>query len=86
LAPVAFSNRALAWLTTAGQPFCASLCSQTVTVLPLPAAAFADVPLDFGFAELLQADAANMTVDAMTTALAIDRFTPALQGLFRQRP
>jgi hypothetical protein len=23
-----------------------------------------------------------MTVDAMTTALAIDRFTPALQGIF----
>jgi hypothetical protein len=46
----------------------------------LPSVVNAEPPSEPDLPELLQADAANMTVDAMTTALAIDRFTPALQG------
>jgi hypothetical protein len=34
-------------------------------------------PAALGLPELLQAEAASATADAMTTALAMERFTPA---------
>jgi len=74
LAPVSFSNRALAWLTTSGQPFCASLISQTVTVLPLPSVLIP--PPDEEDPEL-HALVARPSAAATTTALLTVRFTLA---------
>src|SRR5579875_3706040 len=76
-APVACSNRWFAWFTTAGQPFFASLCSQTVTVLPLPSVDGDALFFAEELPELLHAETVNASVAVTATAPAMDRFTPA---------
>jgi len=81
LAPIAASKRWLACSTTAGQPFWASLRSQTVIVLPLPSTlgTLSSLPLLLVLDEdLLELPALTaMARDAArTTAPASLRFTP----------
>ena len=78
LAPVAASKRLVALDTTAGQPFCASLCSQTVTVLPLPSTdrTLSSCEFEVGLLEPPHALTTMVMDAATTTAPASLRFTP----------